>query len=168
MAVAVAAGCPGYAQTTDSKACTEQERSNQTLSEIRCLLQGQCSFGRLHLRGWRSRVYFALAHVLRRPCPAANEIATYNRRTSARRPSLKRAEIPTTMIVAAINAVVPMAARRRPRTGPGPAWISSCFDDCRLCRQCAGCGQYGEHGRQQLLPEHHAPLFPAHAHPLSA
>src|ERR1700722_13004752 len=33
MAVTVAAGCPGYAQTTDSKACTEQERSNQTLSE---------------------------------------------------------------------------------------------------------------------------------------
>jgi hypothetical protein len=33
MAVAVASGCPGYAQTTDSKACTEQERSNQTLSE---------------------------------------------------------------------------------------------------------------------------------------
>ena len=33
MAVAVASGGPGYAQTTDSKACTEQERSNQTLSE---------------------------------------------------------------------------------------------------------------------------------------
>ena len=33
MAVAVASGGPGYAQTTNSKACTEQERSNQTLSE---------------------------------------------------------------------------------------------------------------------------------------
>ena len=33
MAVTVAAGRPDYAQTTNSKACTEQERSNQTLSE---------------------------------------------------------------------------------------------------------------------------------------
>jgi hypothetical protein len=33
IAIVLAAGSPGLAQTSDSKACTEQERSNQTLSE---------------------------------------------------------------------------------------------------------------------------------------